>query len=103
VHLLFGGKMVVTKIGSGEARTKWRDLLELVYTGTSDIIIERSGKDVAALISVDDYKAVQEQLAELRSERRAAAAYEEWKQDPSTVRSLKDVKTSLAKKELINA
>jgi len=44
--------MAVTRIKSGEARIKWRDLLDQVYAqvyaGASDIIIERSGKDVAS-------------------------------------------------------
>jgi hypothetical protein len=35
--------MTNARIKSAEARIKWRDLLDQVYAGTMDVIIERSG------------------------------------------------------------
>jgi prevent-host-death family protein len=94
--------MTVTKIKSGQARIKWRDLLDQVYAGAADIIIERSGKDVAALIPARDYEAVREELDELRSARQAAAAYAEWQRDPCVARPWDEVEAELAKKGLVD-
>jgi prevent-host-death family protein len=67
--------MTVTTIGSREARQKWRDLLDAVYTGSADIVIERNGKPMATLIPYEDYLALAEALDDLRAARRVAAAY----------------------------
>jgi prevent-host-death family protein len=93
--------MAVTKIKSGEARIKWRDLLDQVYAGTTDIIIERSGKDVAVLIPAADYAAIRDVLDELRMARRASAAYAEWQRDPSVARSWEEVEAELVQKGLV--
>jgi len=58
---------------SREAREKWRDVLDRVLRG-GDVIIERYGKPVAALISVQDYDELREEIDELRSIRSAAEA-----------------------------
>lgn len=95
--------MAVTRIKSGEARIKWRDLLDQVYAGASDIIIERSGKDVAVLLPAADYAAIRDVLDELRLTRRTSAAYAEWQRDPSVARSWKEVEAELVQKGLIDA
>jgi prevent-host-death family protein len=73
-------------VKSGEARTKWRDLLDQVLTEKGDVVIERNGKSVAVLIPAVDYEQIQETLEELRAAREASAAYEEWKGDPNVAR-----------------
>ncbi len=78
--------MVTTTVKSGEARIKWRDLLDQVLTGNRDVMIERNGKNVAVMIPAVDYEQIQETLEELRAARAAAAAYEEWKRNPSVAR-----------------
>ena len=55
------------------------------------MVIERSGQPVAALIPYRDYQALLEALDELRATRRAAQAFEEWRQDPSTARAWDEV------------
>jgi prevent-host-death family protein len=90
-----GGLMTVEIINSRDARAKWRDLLDKVFSGVADIVIERNGKPVAVLISVEDYEELQDELEELRAARRAAAIYESWKRDPSSGRSLEDVGADL--------
>jgi prevent-host-death family protein len=95
--------MAITKIKSGEARIKWRDLLDQVYAGATDFIIERSGKDVAVLIPARDYEAVQDMLEEMRADRLAAAAYNEWLRDPSVARAWDEVETELIHKGLLDA
>ena len=87
--------MRTTKVKSGEARTKWRDLLDQVLTGKGDVVIERNGKSVAVLIPAVDYEQIQETLEDLRAAREASAAYEEWKRHPNVARLWDDVDAEL--------
>ncbi len=89
--------MVTTTVKSGEARIKWRDLLDQVLAGKGDVLIERNGKDVAVMIPALDYAQIQDALEELRAARSAAAAYEEWKRNPSIARPWEEVDTELGK------
>jgi prevent-host-death family protein len=89
--------MVFTTVKSGEARIKWRDLLDQVLTGGGDVMIERNGKNIAVMIPAADYEQIQEALEDLRATRSAAAAYEEWKRNPSVARSWDEVDAGLDK------
>lgn len=82
-------------VQSGEARTKFRDLLDNVQAGKGDVIIERNGKSVAVVIPALDYEEIRESLAEMRAAREAAASYEEWKRNPSVARAWDDVDAEL--------
>jgi len=95
--------MTITTIKSGEARIRWRDVLDQVFAGQGDVVIERSGKNVVALIPAADYEQIRETLAELRSARQAAAAYEEWKRDPAVARPWDEVEAELSAGEKPNA
>jgi len=94
--------MPVTVVGSREARARWRLLLDAAYSGTADIIIERSGRPVAALISYEDYEAILEELDDLRAARRAQQVYEEWKRDPSSGTPWEEVKAQLLAEGLLD-
>lgn len=87
--------MTIQKFDSNRARTQWRDVLDTVTTGTSDIVIERYGKPVAAVIAYRDFLALQDELDDLRAARRAEAVYEEWKSDPSSARPYADFRAEL--------
>ena len=78
--------MTVQTLDSNRARAKWRDILDQATSGASDVVIERYGKPVVAVIAYADFVALQDELEELRAARRAAAIYEEWKRDPSSAR-----------------
>jgi prevent-host-death family protein len=67
--------MATTTVKSGEARTKWRELLDQVLSGKGDIVIERNGKRVAAIIPAEDYAEIREKLDAVRAVREAAATY----------------------------
>jgi len=82
-------------IGSGEARVKWRDLLDAVSLSRDSIVIERHGKSVAVLISYEDYEALEDELDELRAARRAVAALEEWRHDSSLGRPWEEIEAEL--------
>jgi len=68
--------MVTTIVKSGEARIKWRDLLDQVSSGKGDVMIERNGKRVAVIIPAEDYAGVREKLDAVRAVREAAATYD---------------------------
>jgi prevent-host-death family protein len=87
--------MSVQRLESNRARAKWRDVLDVATAGTADIVIERYGKPVVAVIAYDDYMAVLEELDDLRAARRAAAIYEEWKRDPSSARPYEEFRDEL--------
>ncbi|MCL4301680.1 MAG: type II toxin-antitoxin system prevent-host-death family antitoxin [Anaerolineae bacterium] len=91
--------MPVSTIGSREARQKWRDLLDEVYAGSADIVIERNGKPIAALIPYEDYLAVTEALDNLRAARRVAAAYKASRQSG---RSYDEIREELKNKGLLD-
>ncbi len=88
---------MVTTVKSGEARIKWRDLLDQVLTGHGDVMIERNGKNVAVMIPAADYEQIQDALEDLRAARSAAAAYDEWKRNPSVARPWDEVDAELGK------
>jgi prevent-host-death family protein len=94
--------MGILTINSREARIKWRDLLDKVYAGSSDVVIERNGKPVAVLIPVEDYEELQDELDDLRSARRVAVVYETWKQNPPAGRAWEEVKTDLINRGLLD-
>lgn len=87
--------MTIKTLKSGEARIKWRDILDQVFAGKGDVIIERSGKNVAVLIPAADYEQIRETLEEMRAVREAAAAYDEWKHNPSVGRPWDEVDAEL--------
>ncbi len=41
--------MAMTVAGSREAREKWRNLLDAVFTGAGDVVIERNGQRIATI------------------------------------------------------
>lgn len=87
--------MTLTTVGSREARQNWRDLLDAVYTGASDIVIERNGKPIAALIPYEDYEILAELLEDVRAVRRA-------RQSPATGRSYEEIRAGLKAKGLLD-
>jgi prevent-host-death family protein len=89
--------MTISTINSGEARIRWRDLLDQVLAGKGDVLIERNGKSVAVMIPAVDYEQIRESLEELRATRAATAAYAEWKRTPSVARPFEELEAELDK------
>jgi prevent-host-death family protein len=79
---------------SDAVRVAWRDVLDDVADG-DDILVERYNKPVAAVIAYEDYIALQDELDDLRAARRAQAALEAWRKDPSLARPWEEVKAEL--------
>jgi prevent-host-death family protein len=54
-------------MSSEQARTRWRELLDLASQEGVDVVIERHGKATAAVIGYKTYQAIQSTLAEIRA------------------------------------
>ena len=66
--------MSPTKVKSGEARARWRDILDQVAAGKGDVVIERNGKNIVAIIPAEDYELIREKLENVRVVRETTAA-----------------------------
>jgi prevent-host-death family protein len=66
------------QVNSRDARQQWREILDDVVSGKSDITITRYGEPVAVLIPVEDYESLAEELEELRLGRIAEDTYAEY-------------------------
>ena len=87
--------MTIMTVQSRKAREQWRNLLDEVLAGDADVVIERNGKAVAVMIPVEDYLEMQEALDELRANRRANAAYTEYRNHPESGRPWAEVREEL--------
>jgi prevent-host-death family protein len=87
--------MSITVIKSREARAQWRTLLDAVLTGQADVVIERNGKAVAAMIPIEDYTQLLDELDDLRAARRAAEAYAEYRAHPAGGKSWSELRADL--------
>jgi prevent-host-death family protein len=73
------------KVKSGEARAKWRDILDQVFAGKGDVVIERNGKEIAVMIPAEDYAQVRKTLESIRAVRETTAAYETLNSRPAQI------------------
>jgi PHD/YefM family antitoxin component YafN of YafNO toxin-antitoxin module len=64
--------------------------------------VERNGKAIAAMIPIDDFEALQEELDDLRAFRRAAEVYEAWRRDPSTAEPYEQARAEMVRDGLLN-
>lgn len=94
--------MVIKTLDSNKARTQWREILDSASTGNMDVVVERYGKPVVAVIAYVDYVALQEKIGDLRATRRAAEAYEAWKQDPGRAKPWEEVEAELVAEGLLD-
>jgi len=90
-------------VSSREARARWRTVLDTVDKGTADVVIERYGRPIAAVIPYVDYEALLEELEDLRDVRYALAALEEYERDPSTARPFEEIEAELIAEGLLDA
>jgi prevent-host-death family protein len=79
---------------SDEARTHWRDILDIGMRG-GDVVVERYGKPVVAVIPYEDYEALIDALDDLRDGRLAAVRLAEWERDPSVARPYEDIRAEM--------
>jgi prevent-host-death family protein len=84
----------VKVFSSDEARTRWRDILDIGMRG-GDVVVERYGKPVVAVIPYEDYEALIDALDDLRDGRLAAVRMQEWERDPSVARPYEDIRVEM--------
>lgn len=87
----------VKVLSSDEARTHWRDIMD-VSLGGGDVVVERYGRPVVAVIPYEDYEALVDALDDLRDARVAAARIAEWEADSTTARPYDQIRA-----EMVNA
>jgi prevent-host-death family protein len=92
---------MIETVNSRTARENWRDLLDNIVAG-GDVVIERNGKPVAAMIPIDDFNALQDHLEDLRDARRVAEIYEAYKRDPSAARPYEEVRSEMVRDGLLD-
>ena len=85
----------IMEISSREARKNWRKVLDTVMTGSSDVAITRYGQAVAVIIPAEDYKALANEIAELRMARIAEKIYEEYISERESALSFEEVRNEM--------
>ena len=53
---IYGETYMVKRVGAREARTRFSELIGGVRFGSEEVIVERSGKPMAAMIPIDMYE-----------------------------------------------
>ncbi len=93
--------MTVQIMKSDQARLRWRRILEAARAG-NDTIIEHYDTPTAVVIPYEDFMALQDELDDLRAGRRAQAALEAWRRDPSLGMPLAEVEAQLRAEGLLD-
>lgn len=88
-------------LSSDEARTRWRDIMDVANAG-EDVVVERYGKPTVAVIPYADYVEILDTLDDLRSARQAHATLEEWRRDPTTARPWDEIEAELRAEGLVS-
>lgn len=83
------------QVTSRDARNQWREILDDVVSGRSDITITRYGEPVAVLIPAEDYESLTEELEELRLGRIAEGAYAEYLADRESATPYEEFRSEL--------
>jgi len=86
--------MATKTVSSENARSQWREIIESAIAG-NDVVIERYGKPIVAVISYEDFLELEEILEEMREAREAQIVLDEWQRDAATARPWEEVKSDL--------
>lgn len=78
-------------------------MMQKAGSGSADVVIERYGKPVVAMIAYEDFVSLQGELDDLRAARRAAEAYQAWKEQPGRGRPWEEVEAELVNEGLLDA
>jgi prevent-host-death family protein len=85
----------IRELGSREARKEWREILDTVMPGESDVLISRHGKEIAVLIPASDYFAILEDLEELRLSRMAEVLYQSFLEGTTSAKPYDDFRDQI--------
>ncbi len=79
------------RYSSRDARIKWREILDTIFTREGDVLIERNGSPIAVIIPAQDYAAIQEELDDYRDGLEAEALLNAWKSGQEGSRNIDEV------------
>lgn len=85
----------IRELGSREARKEWREILDTVMSGDSDVLISRHGQEIAALIPAGDYYAILDELEELRLGRMAEGIYQSYLEGTTSAKPYEDIRDEI--------
>lgn len=85
----------IREVGSREARKEWREVLDEVMAGDSDVVISRHGQEIAVLIPVRDYYAILEELEEIRMARVAENLFESYLEGKTSAKPYEEVRDEI--------
>lgn len=85
----------IRELGSREARKEWREILDTVMSGDSDVLISRHGQEIAALIPASDYYAILDELDELRLGRMAEGIYQSYLEEATSAKPYEDIRDEI--------
>jgi prevent-host-death family protein len=94
--------MSVQVMKSDEARTHWRDLLDLASVGEVDIVIERHGKPTATVVNYEQYLQAKEILEELRAIQDADKMVQNWFENPEIGRPYSEIRKQLVEEGILD-
>jgi prevent-host-death family protein len=89
--------MVVKTVRSEEARTHLRDVMDEVTAGDAEVVIERHGKPMVAVISYKEYQRIQRE----REKRRAKLAKARAEMEAGNYVTWEEVEAELQQKGLL--
>ena len=87
----------IREIGSREARKEWREVLDTVMAGDSDVIISRHGQEIAVLIPARDYYVIQDELEEIRMTRISENIYASYLEGKTSAKPYEEVRVEILK------
>lgn len=85
----------IRELGSREARKEWREILDTVMSGDSDVLISRHGQEIAVLIPASDYYAILDELDELRLGRMAEGIYQSYLEEAASTKPYEDIRDEI--------
>jgi prevent-host-death family protein len=87
----------IRELGSREARKEWREVLDSVMAGDSDVLISRHGQQIAVLIPARDYYEIMDELEEIRLSRMAEDLYESYLEGKTSSKLYAEVRAEILK------
>ncbi len=63
--------MTIKVLDSNQARNNWREILDTVLNGETDVVITRYHKPVATIVAYEDYLAIRDELMKQRAKQQA--------------------------------
>jgi PHD/YefM family antitoxin component YafN of YafNO toxin-antitoxin module len=81
-------------MSSDDIRRDWHEVVGNVTSGGT-VVVQDANQDVAAIIPIEYFLALREQIEELEDIRNAENALEEYRRDPSTAISLEEAEAIL--------